>query len=205
MSEFRNPESDSSGHAITRALRGVSGGEEGAADRLWKLAYDELHRLAGRLMSHERAGHTLAPADLIGELWMKLVDQDRIEWRDRAHFYGVAAKACRRILIDYARKHRAQKRGSGAPRVTIDRIQIAAENDVETFIALDEAMEKLKEVDPRLYQVVDLRYFGDLSEEETALAMDISTRTVRRDWVKAKGWLLHQLQPNSPDTRAHSQ
>jgi len=205
MTELRKPESDSSGHAITRALHGVSGGEEGAADRLWQLAYDELHRLAGRLMSHERAGHTLAPADLIGELWMKLVDQDRIAWRDRAHFYGVAAKACRRILIDYARKHRAQKRGSGAPRVTIDRVQIAADSEMETFIALDEAMEKLRELDPRLHQVVDLRYFGDLSEEETALMMGISTRTVRRDWVKARGWLHQQLEPNPPDTHARPQ
>ncbi len=202
MTEPSQSQAEQAGHAITRALHDASDGDDRAQERLWRLTYDELHRLAGRLMSRERAGHTLAPADLIGELWMKLVDQNRIEWRDRAHFYGVASKACRRILIDYARKHRAQKRGAGAPRITIDRLQIAADNDVETFIALDEAMEQLKEVDPRLYQVVDLRYFGDLSEEETARALEVSPRTVRRDWVKAKGWLLHQLSPNPTDGRS---
>lgn len=197
MADQPVPESQNSGHAITRALHDLSAGDTGAQDRLWDLTYEELFRLAARLMSHERTGHTLSPADLIGELWLKLKDQDRITWRDRAHFYGVAARACRRILIDHARRHRAQKRGSGAARVTIDRIQIQTDDGAEELVALDQALERLRELDPRLYQVVELRYFGDLSEEETAQMLEISTRTVRRDWVKAKGWLHQQLSPQA--------
>ncbi|MCA9736864.1 MAG: sigma-70 family RNA polymerase sigma factor [Gemmatimonadota bacterium] len=198
MTDRPPSEAPTTGHAITHALHQVSEGDAEAQDRLWRLTYDELYRLASRLMSHERVGHTLSPADLIGELWLKLVDQDRINWRDRAHFYGVAARACRRILIDHARRHRAQKRGSGAARVTIDRIQIQTDDGAEDLVALDQALARLREMDDRLYQVVELRYFGDLSEEETAQMLEISTRTVRRDLVKAKGWLYTQLSATAP-------
>ena len=179
--------------AVTQALKAAQAGDKKAEDELWELTYDELHRLAQRMMRNERQGHTLAPADLISEIYLRLVDQDRIEWRDRAHFYRVAARACRRFLIDYARRHGAQKRGGGRARVTIDRVQIESGGEALEVLALDEALERLEALDPRLYQVVELRHFGGLSEEETAQMLDVSTRTVRRDWVKAKGLLLHYL------------
>jgi RNA polymerase sigma-70 factor (ECF subfamily) len=175
--------------AVTRMLIAASSGDEGARDKLWELTYDEMHTLAERMMRGERAGHTLAPADLIGEVYIRLVDANELEWRDRAHFFGIAARAFRRILIDHARRRGAQKRGGGRARVTIDRVQVAADGDILNTIALDDALERLEALAPRLCRVVELRYFGGLSEEETAELLGITARTVRRDWVKAKGLL----------------
>jgi RNA polymerase sigma factor (TIGR02999 family) len=159
------------------------------------------------MMRHERAGHTLAPADLIGEAYMRLVDSSAIEWQDRAHFFGVAARAFRRILIDHARRRRAQKRGGDRARVTLERVQVADEGDILDALALDDALERLEALAPRLHRVVELRHFGGLSEEETAELLGITARTVRRDWVKAKGLLYGYLgepgaDPGTPSEHA---
>lgn len=180
-------------HAVTRALKNMSAGDDGAADELWAMTYDELRRIAYRMLQGERADHTLSGTALVNEAFVRLVDQNRVEWQDRSHFFAVAAQACKRILIDYARKHRAQKRGGGRARVTIDRIQLEDERRSEDILDLAEALEKLKELNERLSTVVDLRYFGGMSEAEIARALGVSERTVRRDWVKARGWLHREL------------
>lgn len=184
-------------HAVTRALKGMSSGEQGAADQLWEMTYEELRRIAYRMLQGERMDHTLSGTALVHEAFVRLIDQNRVEWQDRAHFFAVAAQACRRILIDHARKHRAKKRGGGRVRITIDRLQLEQERKSEDLLDLHEALERLEVLNPRLSRVVEFRYFGGLSEAEIAEVLDVSERTVRRDWVKAKGWLHRELVANS--------
>lgn len=184
-------------HAVTRALKGMSAGESGAADELWEMTYEELRRIAYRMLQGERMDHTLSGTGLVHEAFVRLVDQNRVEWQDRAHFFAVAAQACRRILIDHARKHRAKKRGGGRARITIDRLQLEHERKSEDLLDLHDALQRLEALNPRLSQVVEYRYFGGLSEAEIAEVLDISERTVRRDWVKAKGWLHRELVASS--------
>lgn len=180
-------------HAVTQALKGMSSGDQGAAEHLWAMTYEELRRIAYRMLQGERADHTLSGTALVHEAFVRLVGQQRVEWQDRAHFFAVAAQACRRILIDHARKHRAQKRGGGRARITIDRVQLEEERKSEDLLDLHDALERLAELNPRLSQVVEFRYFGGLSEAEIAEVLSVSERTVRRDWVKAKGWLHREL------------
>ncbi len=180
--------------AVTQALIGASAGDPEAAAELWNLTYEELRRIAYRMLRSERDDHTLSGTALVHEAFVKLVDQDRVEWQDRAHFFAVAAQACRRILIDHARKHRAQKRGGGRARITLERIQIEAERTSEDLIDLHDALTRLEQLNDRLSKIVEYRYFGGLSEAEIAKVLGISERTVRRDWVKARGWLYNELQ-----------
>ncbi len=184
-------------HAVTQALRDMSSGDQGAAEHLWSMTYEELRRIAYRMLQGERADHTLSGTALVHEAFVRLIGQNRVEWQDRAHFFAVAAQACRRILIDHARKHRAQKRGGGRARITIDRIQLEEERRSEDLLDLDEALQKLEALNERLSQVVEFRYFGGLSEAEIAEVLGVSERTVRRDWVKAKGWLHQELAAES--------
>jgi RNA polymerase sigma factor (TIGR02999 family) len=157
-------------------------------DQLFPLVYGELRRIAHRRLRAERAGHSLGTTGLVHETYLQLVDQTRVQWQDRGHFFRVASWAMRRILVDYARSYRARRRGGGQARVSLDDELPMAERG-EALLALDEALARLTEVDLRLSQVVECRYFGGLTAEETAEALGISSRTVERDWIKARGWL----------------
>jgi RNA polymerase sigma factor (TIGR02999 family) len=178
---------------ITGLLVAWRAGDRTALDRLFPLVYDELRRIAHRQLGRERPDHTLGTTALVHEAYLKLVDQTRAQLTDRAHFFAVAARAMRRILVDYARRHSAAKRGGAQARVSLDDATLVADERADTLVALDDALTRLAEVDDRLSRVVECRFFGGLTEEETAEALAVTARTVRRDWVKAKGWLAQEL------------
>ena len=178
---------------ITELLLELGRGDERAADVLVPLVYDELRRIASRQMSHEGAGHTLTPTGLVHEAYLRLIDQTRVQWVNRAQFFAVAARLMRRILIDHARRVHAGKRGGGWERLALEDAEIPLAERAGELIALDEALERLAALNPRLSQVVECRFFGGMTEEETAAALGVTDRTVRRDWVKAKGWLHQEL------------
>jgi len=179
--------------SVTRLLIEWSRGNDGALDKITPLVYAELRRLAANYMKRERRDHTLQPTALVNEAYIRMVDQQRVSWQNRAHFVGVAAKAMRHILIDHARKARAAKRGVAAQRVTFDENRDTPDGPDVDLIALDEALVRLTEMDPRQGRVVELRVFGGLSVEETAEVLKISTPTVKRDWSSARAWLYQQL------------
>ena len=178
---------------ITQLLLDVQAGDKEASERLWRAVYDKLRRIARHRLRGERAGHTLDTTDLVHEAYLKLVDQTRVEWQDRVHFLAMAARVMRNILIDYARRRNAQKRGGGAPHLALDHVTVSAEDSAEMFLALDEALDELTENDERLGRVVEYRFFGGMTEEEIAAALGVSKRTVRRDWRKAKAWLARAI------------
>jgi RNA polymerase sigma factor (TIGR02999 family) len=185
-------------HDITGLLLAWRAGDRDALDRLFPLVYEELRRIAQRQLGRERPEHTLGTTALVHEAYIRLVDQTRAQWEDRAQFFAVAARAMRRILVDYARQHRALKRGGQLERVSLDDPALAdpalaAHERADTLIALDDALTRLAELDERLSRVVECRFFGGLTEEETAAALAVTSRTVRSDWVKAKGWLQRAL------------
>ena len=169
-------------------------GDPAAAESLFPLLYEELRRIAHRQLYGEREGHTLCTTALVHEAYVKLVDQTRAQFSSRAHFLSVAAQAMRRILVTHARKVRAEKRGGQWRRLDLDQVDIPVEDRAEALVAMDGALDRLAALNPRLSQVVECRFFGGMTEEETAEALGITERTVRRDWVKAKGWLLHDLE-----------
>jgi RNA polymerase sigma factor (TIGR02999 family) len=160
---------------------------------MFPIIYGELHRLAHLQLKREPDGHTLNTTALVHEAYLKLVDIKRVEWQDRVHFLSTAARAMRRILIDYARQHRRERRGGGDRPLTLDEGLVAADHQADTLLALDIALEQLGALNERLVKVVECRYFGGMSEEETAQAMGVNVRTIRRDWVKARGWLERAL------------
>lgn len=179
--------------SITDLLLQVRQGDPDAMDRLFPLVYGELRRIAHRQLQGERRGHTLGTTGLVHETYLKLADQSRLEWRDRGHFFALAARAMRRILVDYARRYQAIRRGGGVRPLALRDDDAATDERGETLLALDEALERLAALNPRLSQVVECRYFGGLTEEETAEALGVTTRTVERDWAKARGWLFLEL------------
>jgi RNA polymerase sigma factor (TIGR02999 family) len=179
--------------SITDLLLQVRQGNPDAMNRLFPLVYGELHRIAHRQLLNERPGHTLGTTGLVHETYLKLVDQHRVEWRDRGHFFALAARAMRRILVDYARRYRALRRGGGLRPLPLRDDEVAIDERGETLIALDEALDRLGALNPRLSQVVECRYFGGLTEEETAETLGVTTRTVQRDWAKARSWLYLEL------------
>lgn len=184
---------------ITGLLIAWRAGDEDALDQLFPRVYGELRRIAHRHLARERTGHTLSTTALVHEAYLKLVDQTRAQWADRAHFLAVAARVMRRILVDYARRHGAQKRGGSTPTRTLDNealgnAALVADERAEMLLALDDALTRLAALDERLSKVVECRFFGGLTEEETASALSVTARTVRRDWVKAKGWLHQALE-----------
>ena len=178
---------------VTSLLAAWSEGDEAALARLVPQVYAELHRLAHHQLRAERPGHTLQTTELVNEAYLRLVDTRRIRWESRAHFLGVAAQAMRRILVDTARARGAQKRGGLAPHVSLDEVAIAAPERDASLVALDAALTALAAVDERKSRVVELRYFGGLTEAETAAVLHVSPETVQRDWRVAKAWLLRQL------------
>jgi RNA polymerase sigma-70 factor, ECF subfamily len=180
-------------HEITQLLLAWSDGDKQALDRLVPLVYDELRRLAQNYMRKERAGQTLQTTALIHEVYLRLIDADRVQWRNRAHFFGIAARLMRQILVARARERGCQKRGGGAERVSLDEAMVIDERLDEDLVALDEALGELSQFDARMAQVVEMRFFGGLTEEEIAAALDVSTKTVRRDWRLARSWLRRKL------------
>jgi RNA polymerase sigma factor (TIGR02999 family) len=179
---------------ITQLLVAWSSGDQAALDELMPLVYGELRRIARRYMAGQPTGHTLQTTALINEAYLKLVGQEDKRWQNRAHFFGVAAQAMRHILVDYARARHAAKRGGEARAVSLD--DLATTEKTAELLALDDALKSLAELAPRQSQVVELRYFGGLSVEETAEVLKVSTVTVTRDWRMAKAWLLRELQPD---------
>jgi RNA polymerase sigma factor (TIGR02999 family) len=180
-------------HEITRLLADWSNGDRQALEKLTPLVYDELRRLAGRYLRHERPGHTLQSTALVHEAYMKLVGQTSVRWQNRAHFFGIAAQMIRRILVDYARARQADRRGSGAAKLSLDEaIALPGSSDLN-LIALDDALDGLARMDPRQSRVVELRFFAGLTLEETAEVMQMSIATAKRDWVSAKAWLSREI------------
>ena len=186
-------------HEITQLLAAWREGNQSALDELYPLVYDELHRLARRYMSRERKGHTLQTTALINEAYVRLVDQKNVHWANRSHFFAISAQIMRRILIDHARRHSYAKRGGGARQVSLDETATMAQGDFSEFLRLDEALKSLAQLDPRRSQVVELRYFGGLNNEEIAGVLNISENTVIRDWNMARAWLHRQLSEGAPN------
>ena len=182
----------------TELLRAWTQGDGSALERLVPLVYEELHRLARRYMRQERPDHTLQATSLVNEAYLRLIDVHRVEWRDRAHFLAVAAQMMRRILVESARNRRRQKRGGGAIHVNFDDVQELPHPNDRDFVALSDALSALAAFDARMSQVVELRFFGGLSIEETADVLNISPETVMRDWKTAKAWLLREIRRGHP-------
>ncbi len=180
-------------HEITQLLAEWREGNQAALDELYPLVYDELHRLARRYMSRERKGHTLQTTALINEAYVRLVDQRNVQWANRSHFFAISAQIMRRILIDHARRYAYAKRGGGARQVSLDETATVIHDDLAEFLRLDEALKSLAELDPRRSQVVELKYFGGLNNDEIAGVLKISKNTVIRDWNMARAWLHSQL------------
>ncbi|MCC6928157.1 MAG: sigma-70 family RNA polymerase sigma factor [Gemmatimonadaceae bacterium] len=179
-------------HDVTRLLLELQHGQDGASDQLVRLVYSELHDLAVHYMRNERADHTLQPTALVHEAYMRLVDQRNATWQNRSHFFGIAAQAMRRILVDHARRKRATKR-EGGERVTLDESVAEAPQRSVDLIALDDALLKLAALDPRQAKVVELRYFGGLDIEQVAESLGISPATVKRDWTFARAFLQREM------------
>jgi RNA polymerase sigma factor (TIGR02999 family) len=170
-----------------------SSGEPSARDDLVSLVYDELRKVAEQSLRRERPDHTLQATALVNEAYLRLVDQRQVRWKDRVHFFAVSAGVMRRILVDHARRHRAAKRGGGVTSVPLDEAAIAAPEPDVDYIAIDAALERLAAIDPRQAQVVDLRFLGGLTIEETAEALSVSPATVKSEWSLARAWLYREL------------
>ena len=177
----------------TQLLAELRAGDNRAADRLLPLVYDEFRHLAAGYLRHERPDHTLQPTALVHEAYLKLIDQRRVDWKGRTHFFAVAAEAMRRILIDHARRHKRLKRGGARQRITLDDAVALSPDRDEDLIALDEALERLAGSDPRQAKVVELRFFGGLTVQEAAKVLGVSKRTVEGDWTFARAWLKREL------------
>lgn len=184
---------DTSQAEVTRLLQQWSNGEQQALDRLLPEIHRELRKLAGSYMRKERPDHTLQPTALVNEAFLRLVDQRAVKWQNRAHFFGIAAQAMRRILVDHARAHAASKRGDGVRTVPLDEAALIGGMADVDLIALDDALTRLASIDPQQSRVVELRFFGGLTMEETAEAMRISPATVGREWRMAKAWLFAEI------------
>jgi len=178
---------------VTLILKQVGAGDGDAVAKLVPLLYDELRRLASYYLRRERSDHTLQATALVHEAYIRLVDQREVEWKNRNHFFAVAAQAMRRILLDYARKHQAVKRGGAVLKISLDEAMILSGANLAELVALDRLLTQLTSIDPQQGRVVELRFFGGLSVEETAELMEISPATVKRDWAMAKAWLGREL------------
>jgi RNA polymerase sigma factor (TIGR02999 family) len=180
-------------HEVTQLLKAWSAGDEQALEKLTPLVYEQLHRVAQRYMAGQRSDHTLQTTALVNEVYLRLVDCGQVRWRDRAHFFAVSARLMRRILVDFARARGYQKRGAGIAHISLDEAPSVCNESDANLLALDEALQGLGAIDERKSRVVELRFFGGLSVEETAEVLGISTDTVLRDWKLARAWLLREL------------
>lgn len=179
---------------VTQILGRYGQGDEQAFDQVMDLVYEDLRRIAHRQLRRARFGETLATTGLVHEAYLKLVDQTRAQFQDRNHFFAITAHAMRQIIVDYARKRFAKKRGGGQVPDTFDEERIAAEREAERILAVDQALEQLKEIDERMLRVVECRFFSGLTEQETADALGMSLRTVQRTWMRARAWLKETLE-----------
>jgi RNA polymerase sigma factor (TIGR02999 family) len=178
---------------VTTLLARWGSGDSAALEELTPLVYDELRRLAGRFLRRERPGHTLQSTALVHEAYMKLIDQSQVQFQNRSHFFAIAAQLVRRILVDHARTRDRQKRGGGAMKLSLDdALGVSDKREVE-LVALDDALTGLSKLDPQQSRIVEMRFFGGLSIEETAEAVGVSPATVKRDWVAAKAWLFREM------------
>ena len=178
---------------VTDLLNDWGNGDQEALNRLMPLVYDELHRLASRYLRHERVGHTLQTTALVHEAYLKLVDQKKANWHNRVQFFAAAAKVMRHVLVDYARSRKAAKRGGDYCRLSLDEAAISSQDKDADLLVLNEALDNLAAIDPQQSRVVELRVFGGLTVEDTAEALGISARTVKREWSMAKAWLHQQI------------
>ena len=190
-----------SAHEVTQLLRAWSGGDEGALEKLTPLVYEELHRAAHRYMAQERPGHTLQTTALVNEVYLRLVDIREVTWQDRAHFFAVCARLMRRVLTDFARSRGYLKRGGDSPHVGLDEALLISREPAPDLVALDDALNALAAIDPRKCQVVELRFFGGLSVDETAEVLKVAPKTVDRDWRLARLWLLEEMNGKRRDGR----
>jgi len=186
-------------HDVTKLLEEWSGGREDAFDELFEVVYEDLRRIARNHLRSEREGHTLSTQALVHESYVNLVGKPGSEWHNRAHFFAVASRAMRRVLIDYARKHRAEKRGGNLARVTLGDDVQAPDRDLDELLTLEEGLRELEALDPRMTQIVECRFFGALTVAETAEALGLSRRTVERGWTRARGHLFMLLGPSADD------
>jgi RNA polymerase sigma factor (TIGR02999 family) len=191
-------------HEVTQILQEWNDGSTEAPARLMSLVYAELRRLALSYLRREREAHTLQPTALVHEAYLRLVDQTQVTWENRAHFFGIAAQLMRRVLVDHARAHLAEKRGGSGIKLQLDEARFMPEEKGDDLLALDEALERLSQTDPRMSRVVELRFFGGLSEPEAADVLGVSERTVRRDWRMAKLWLYRELSQSQQSENAET-
>ena len=180
-------------HEVTQLLIEWSNGDKAALDKLTPLIYDELRRLAHHYMSREHPGHTLQTTAVVNEAYLRLVNRKRVHWQNRAHFFAIAAQLMRSILVDHARSHAYAKRGGGAQKMALDEAMIISQERAAEVVALDEALDQLAEIDPRQSRIVEMRFFGGLTIEETAEVLSLSPATIKREWSTAKAWLYHEL------------
>ena len=178
---------------VTAMLRDWSDGDKKAQDQLFQAVYNDLHRQAARYLRHEDPGLSLQTTDLIHEAYLRLIDQQHVEWQNRLHFFGIAGQVMRRILVEHARSRQAAKRGGANIRLTLEDAMVILPGQNFDVVALDEALDKLAQIDPQQSKIVELRFFSGLSVEETAKILDVSERTVKRDWKVAKAWLRREL------------
>jgi RNA polymerase sigma factor (TIGR02999 family) len=184
---------DPSAPDVTQLLIAWSNGDQVARERLMSVVYEELHRLARRYMRNESPGHTLQTSALVHEAFIRLVDQKNVQWQNRSHFFGIAAQMMRRILVDYARSRNFAKRGGGAVKLSLEEGLIVSDQRSDEIVAVHEALEGLTKIDPRQAQIVELKFFGGLSNEEAAAVLAVSPGTVARDWTMAKAWLRREI------------
>ena len=189
---------DDARRTVTCILNDLQAGHREAVDQLLPLVYDQLRAIAQQRMSEERAGHTLQATALVHEAYLRLVGDENVAWKSRAHFYTAAVEAMRRILIDHARRRGAVKRGGDWQRAALNVASLAMDENLDSFLALDEAILRLGEQDGKAADVVRLRFYAGLSIEETARVLDLSPRTIKREWTYARTWLLHFLERNDP-------
>jgi RNA polymerase sigma factor (TIGR02999 family) len=185
--------SDPSSHEVTHLLISWSDGDKSALERLLPLIYRSLQKIAHVHLNRERSGHTLQTTALVHEAYLKLVDQTSVDWKNRSHFFAIASQAMRRILIDYARKQIAEKRGGNEEKISLDEIDITQISPDQNLLNLDEALKDLENIDPHQSRIIELRYFGGLTVEETAEVLQTSARTVAREWAMARAWLFRKL------------
>lgn len=190
----------SDANKVTRLLLEWSNGNQQALEDMLPLIYNELRHLAHNLLYRERPGHTLQTTALVHEAYLKLIDQRDANWQNRAHFFAIAAQAMRRILIDSARRHAAVKRGEAGEKISLDEAANISLEPNTSLLALDEALNALSEIDPQQTRIVELRYFGGLTIEETAEVMDLSPATIKREWAMARAWLHQALTTDGPST-----
>ena len=183
----------SSTHEVTELLTAWSGGDKAALDKLMPLIHQELRRLAHRYMSRERPGHTMQTTALVNEAYLRLVNREGVHWQNRAHFFAIASQLMRHILVDHARSHAYAKRGGGAQTISLDEAMVVSQERAAEVVALDDALKELADIDPQQSRIVELRFFGGLTIEETAEVLHLSPATIKREWQTARAWLYHEL------------